>query len=96
MRHVFDMRNQPPQIEMTINGEFVAPPRPPFMTRVILWAIGIAVLAAALSLAAFALWLALIILPVALGAAAVAYVAWRFQMWRAGRSIGGQRDLWRR
>ncbi len=86
---------RPPEIDMLPDGSIRPPVRPPIMTRVFLWAVIIATLAGALSLAAFALWIALIILPVALGAAVIAYVAFRFQLWRArgsGRRTG--RDVW--
>lgn len=81
---------------MTINGEFRTPPKPPILTRILIWAVIIAVITGGFALAAFALWLALIILPVALGAAVVAWMIWRFQMWRARSSIGrGGRDVFR-
>ncbi len=80
---------------MTLNGEFVPPPRVPIGSRILLWAIIIAVIGGALSLAAFALWLALLILPVALAAGVIAWGLYRFQVWRAGKSLGGQRNLWR-
>lgn len=88
-------RNSPPELDMTIEGEFVSPPKPPLSTRIMFWAIVVAVIAGGLSLAALALWAALIILPVALGAAVIAWVMFRYRMWRAQRSFGGQRDLWR-
>lgn len=80
---------------MTPEGAFVDPPRPPILPRIMLWAIIVAILAGALSIAAFALWLALLILPVAVGAAVVAYGVFRFQVWRAQHSVSGQRNLWR-
>ena len=80
---------------MTLNGEFVSPPKAPFGSRILLWAIIIAVIGGALSLAAFALWLALIILPVVFAACVVAWGMYRFQVWRASKSVGGQRNLWR-
>jgi hypothetical protein len=61
-----------------------------------MWAIVIAIIAGGLSLAAFALWLALLILPVAFGAAVVAYVVFRYRVWRAQRSVSSQRNVWRR
>lgn len=91
------MSNRPPELDMTIEGEYRTPHKPPFMARVMIWAIVIAVLAGALTLAAFALWLALIILPVAIGAAVVAWLVWRFQTWRGKASVGGgpRRDIYR-
>jgi hypothetical protein len=84
-----------PDLEMTIDGEFVSPPKAPISSRILMGAIVIAVLAGALSLAAFALWLALLILPVAIGAAIVAWVVFRYRIWRAQRAVGGQHDVWR-
>jgi hypothetical protein len=92
------MSNRPPELDMTIEGEYRSPRKPPFMTRVLIWAIAIAVLAGAFTLAAFALWLAMIILPVAIGAAVIAWLAWRFQMWRGNGSLRGgvpPRDIYR-
>jgi hypothetical protein len=86
-------KNRPPELEMTLDGEFVSPPAPPVSTRILFWAVVIAVIAGASSLAAIALTLALSILPVALGAAAVAYILYRYKLWRAGVSVGGQQDL---
>jgi len=89
------MSNRPPELDMNLEGEFVSPPRPPIVTKILLWAIVIAIVAGAFVLAAFALWLALMILPIALGAAVIAWGLFRFQVWRAGKSLSGQRDLWR-
>ena len=87
---------RPPEFEMTINGEFVSPPKAPISSRILVWAIVVAVLAGALSLAALALWLALLILPVAIGAVIVAWLMFRYRVWRAQRAMGGQRNVWRR
>jgi hypothetical protein len=95
-RHIPGMNERrPPELEMTVNGEFVSPPSAPIASRIFMWAIVIAVLAGALSLAAFALWIALIILPVAFVAAVVAWGMFRFRVWQAQRSMGGQRGVWR-
>lgn len=83
---------------MTLEGDFVRPPRPPrppILGQILFWALIVAVIAGALAIAAFALWLAMLILPVALGAGVIAYCIYRFQLWRARQSIGGQRNLWR-
>jgi membrane protein implicated in regulation of membrane protease activity len=85
----------PPELDMTLEGEFVTPPTPPISSRIMVWAIIIALITGGLALAALALWVALIILPVALGAAAVAYAMFRYRMWRAQRSVGSQQSLWR-
>ncbi len=80
---------------MTLEGEFVPPPKVPIASKVLVWAILIAAIAGALTMAAFALWLALLIFPIALGAAFVAWVLFKFQVWRGQKSLGGQGDLWR-
>ncbi|HBK06770.1 MAG TPA: hypothetical protein DDZ81_13015 [Acetobacteraceae bacterium] len=81
---------------MTIEGEFVEPRSAPIANRILLWAIVVAVLAGALSIAALALWFALMILPVAVGAGAVAYGVYRYRLWRMQSALSGQRNLWRR
>jgi hypothetical protein len=88
-------KKSPPELEMTLEGEFVSPPKPPLSTRILFWAVVVAVIAGALSIAALALTLAVSILPIALGAAAIAYGLYRYRLWRAGPSIGRQQDLWR-
>jgi hypothetical protein len=88
-------QRRPPELDMTLEGEFVSPPVAPISSRILMWAFVIAVIAGALSLAAFALWLALLILPVALGAAVVAYAMFRYRIWRARHSVSGQRGVWR-
>jgi hypothetical protein len=85
----------PPELDMLADGSFRPPPRPPILTRIFIWAAVIAVIAGGLAVAAFALWLALILLPVALAAAVIAWLAFRFQLWRARSSVSGQRDVWR-
>jgi hypothetical protein len=88
----------PPELDMRADGSFRVPPqapRPPILTRIFIWAAVIAVIAGGLAAAAFALWIALILVPVALLAAVVAWLAFRFQLWRARVSAGGQRDVWR-
>jgi hypothetical protein len=88
-------QRRPPELDMTLEGEFVSPPTAPVSSRILAWAIVIAVMAGALSLAAFALWIALLILPVAFGAAIVAYAIFRYRVWRAQRPVVGRQDVWR-
>ena len=88
-------QHRPPELDMTIEGEFVSPPKPPLSTRILMWAVVIAVIAGGLSLAAFALWLALLILPVAVGAAAVAWAMYRYRAWRAQKSFADQHGVLR-
>ena len=85
-------------LDMTSDGRFRAPPRAPITTRIIAGAVVLAVLAGALAFAAFALWIALLLIPVAIAAALVAYFTIRFRMWQARRragSFGGGRDVFR-
>ncbi len=80
---------------MTLEGEFVAPPTAPIASRILLWAIIVAVLAGALALAAFALWIAMLILPVAVGAGVIAWGMYRYRLWRMQHALRGQRSVWR-
>jgi hypothetical protein len=86
-------QRRPPELDMTLEGEFVSPPTPPISSRILMWAVVVALIAGALSLAAFALWIALLILPVAFGAAIVAYVIFRYRVWRAQRTVAGQQNV---
>jgi hypothetical protein len=88
-------RYQPPQLDMLPDGSFRQPPRTPVVTRIFVWAAIIAAIAGALSVAAFALWIALILLPVAIAAGVIAWLAMRFQLWRARRDSAGRREVWR-
>jgi hypothetical protein len=88
-------RERAPELDMTIEGEFVEPPATPIASKVLLWAIIVAVLAGGLAIAALALWLALMILPIAAGAGAVAYGMYRYRLWREQSAFSGQRNLWR-
>lgn len=81
---------------MTLDGAFRAPPRGrfvrgrvPLLTRVAVAAAGLCVAAALIAGAALALWLAMLLLPVALVAGLVAYAAFRFQLWRMRRAAPG-------
>ncbi len=87
-------------IDMTKEGEFVDPPetqyfrgafepkRVPLAARIGRTAIVVAVLAGLLCAAALALWFALALIPVVIAASAVAWVAYRIQLWRMRRSGG--------
>ena len=92
--HVMN-KHPPPELEMTIDGEFVSPPTPPIGARVLVGALVVAVIAGALSIAALALWLAMMILPVALAAGVIAWGMYRYRLWRDRLSLGGRQDLWR-
>ena len=75
----------PETIDMTPDGRFIEPPPTPIADRVFRYAALAAIIAIGLSIAAVFAWFALMLLPVALGAAAVAWLAWRWRMWKAGR-----------
>ncbi len=86
-RHVEDMEYfviRDRTIDMTPDGRIHAPPPTSFGTRLLRIAIVVAVVATAAAVAALALWLALILFPIALGAAFVAWALYRFRLWQAG------------
>lgn len=72
-------------IDMTPEGEMV-PPASAHLSwplRIGVGAVIVAVLAGLVASAAIFLWLASVLIPVAIVAALIAYVALRFQLWRA-------------
>jgi uncharacterized protein (DUF2062 family) len=69
-------------IDMNPDGSFSAPPATPIADRILRVAAITTALAMMLAVGLLALWAALIAIPVALAAAAVAYGAWRWRMWR--------------
>ncbi len=75
------MRERVPQtIDMTPSGEFVAAPtRSLWPLRIGVGAALVAAVAGVLAVAALFLWIASLLLPIALIAGAVAYVAFRLQ-----------------
>jgi hypothetical protein len=70
---------RPPELDLLPDGSF-RPRRPPFAARIFAWAIVIAAVAAALAVAAFALWLAVILIPVVVVAGLIAWLAFRYQL----------------
>jgi len=79
----------PPELDLLPDGSY-RPRRPPIASRIFAWAVVIAAVAAAVAVAAFALWIALIMIPVVLAAGVIAWLAFRFQLWRAT----SRRDPW--
>ena len=80
----------PRTIDMTPDGDFVSPrprSRPPggFAITLGVGAAVVAAIAGAVVVAALVLWVASIMIPVALVAGVVAYAAFRFQSWRTRR-----------
>ncbi len=84
-----------PTIDMTPEGEFRTPPPMPWSARILRYAIVVAAIAGALAVAALALWFALMLIPVAIGAALVAYGVLRWRMWKAGRAYRGPGPTYR-
>ena len=77
-------------IDMTLEGEFVSPPpppAPPIGARLMVWAIVAMVLIVAAANGALTFWFVVMLLPLVFAAALIAYLAFRYQMWRAGRSF---------
>ena len=74
-------------IEMTLEGEFVAPPKPPLGTRIMLWAIVATVLAVAVLIVAVTFWFVVMILPLVFLVAVAGYLGWRYQVWRGAHGV---------
>lgn len=73
---------RPPEIELLPDGRY-RPRRPPVAARIFAWAVVVAAVAGALAVAALALWFALILIPVVVVAGLIAWLAFRYQLWRA-------------
>jgi hypothetical protein len=73
-------------IDINPDGSIREPERAPLSVRILRVAIVVGVLAGTLALAALAFASLLVLVPVALGAAAVGYGAYRYRLWRAGQS----------
>ena len=84
------------QLDMTPDGQFRSPPRAPITAKIFAGAVVIAVVAGGLAFAAFALWIALILIPVVVLAILVAVLTLRFQLWQARRRTAGPPDMMRR
>ena len=85
------MNNRPPVIDMRPDGSFAPPPRRavlPFGTKLLLGAVLVAAVAGSVVVAALAVWVVSIVLPVAIIAAAVAWVAYKL---RRGGILPGTR-----
>ncbi len=82
-------------LDMTPDGKFRRAPRLPLGTRILIAAIIVALIVGGLTLGALLVGLALALIPVVLIAIGVAYAAFRFERWRARRSVGGQHDIYR-
>lgn len=92
------MNRIPPVIDMAPDGTFrTRPPgmRAPLSFKLLLGATIVAVLAGAAAVAALALWIAALLLPVVVIAAAVAWGAYKYRTWRRGAS-GSARSVYHR
>jgi fumarate reductase subunit C len=69
-----------PILDMTPDGQFRKPRKTPIATRIAAMAIIVAVAACGLAVAALALWLAFLMIPVVVVAGLIAYIAFRFQV----------------
>jgi hypothetical protein len=75
----------PIEIEMRADGSFVEPPRLTWGQRILRVALVIAGLAALVAAGFLLVGLALLLIPAALGAAAVAWGMLRYRMWKLSR-----------
>jgi hypothetical protein len=86
------------QIDMTPDGRFSAPQpgrgqapgASPISGKIMRVALLVAAVAAAGAFASLALWLAMVLIPVAIGAGVVFYGLIRYRMWKAGISLRSQ------
>ena len=90
---------QPPVIDMTPDGRFREPlrtpgTRVPVSFKLLIGAVVVAVLAGTAALAALALWVVSMLLPVMIIAGGVAYAAFKYRQWRhrSGTSARGVRS----
>ena len=87
--HISRVRSGP-QLDMTPDGQFVEPPPETASEKLLRYGAMVAVLAGLAAASALALWVALALIPVAIVAGLVAYAAFRWRLWRLGRSGGVQ------
>ncbi|MSO91649.1 MAG: hypothetical protein EXR01_08845 [Acetobacteraceae bacterium] len=80
----------PPEIDMRPDGSFVDPPHLPWSAWIFRATALVATLAAALAGAVFLIGFALILIPVALGSALIAWAALRYRFWKVLRSANGK------
>ncbi len=77
----------PPVLDMAPDGTFRTRPsglRAPLSFKLLLGATIVAVMAGAFAVAALALWVAALLLPVVIIAAGVAFAAFKYRQWRRG------------
>jgi hypothetical protein len=79
-----------PQLDMTPDGQFIEPPPETPSEKLFRYGVAVAVVAGLAVMAALALWVALALIPVVLVGGLIAYGAFRWRLWRLGRSAGGE------
>jgi hypothetical protein len=79
------MQHHPPTLDMTPDGGFRVPRRSPLGFRLLVGATVLAVIAALGVLGALVIGFALLMVPVVIGVALVAYAMLRFRIWQARR-----------
>ena len=83
----------PPVLDMSPDGTFRTRSsglRAPLSFKLLLGATIVAVVAGAFAIAALALWVAALLLPVVVIAAGVAFGAFKYRQWRRGGSAGAR------
>jgi hypothetical protein len=88
-----DRRDDGRVLDMTPEGEFRTDPPEwnapiqdaPWATRVMRYALVVVVLGGVILVAALALWLALLMIPVVVGALALGYAAYRWRLYKESR-----------
>ena len=90
MRTVFQYLLSRRVIDMTPDGRFRSRPGLPLLERIFIGAIIVALVAGGLAVSALAFWIALLLIPVALVAAVIAWAAFQWRLWQARRSFGGR------
>ena len=91
------MNRIPPVIDMAPDGTFRTKPpgmRAPLSFKLLLGATIVAVLAGAAAVAALALWIAALLLPVVVIAAVVAWGTYRYRAWRRRGVPVGARSVY--
>lgn len=87
------MNRIPPTIDMTPDGQFrrlPSPSGPTLSLRIMVGAVLLAMLAGSVAVAAFALWLFSLVLPVLILAGVAAWGMIKYRHWQ---SVRGQRNL---
>jgi hypothetical protein len=88
----------PPVLDMAPDGTFRTRPsglRAPLSFKLLLGATIVAVVAGAFAVAALALWVVALLLPVVIVAAGVAFAALKYRQWRRG-TLGSARSIYPR